>query len=332
MNTEMQELEARIRAAYDGMDLHPTEAGLDRLRQAPVGTTARPAGWKRWAIVATGVAAGLVLVVPIRQWRSGTRVPVVGALAEATLPAEMLAQGAPFPSFPVVTATRDIRPGEMAYAYLGAGDSFTDSTHVMHSRIERASWEGQPAWLMLGNPTQDRNPVWRDSVWFDTTEVRQLARSVSVYKSNARIVEEFREQDVLRGYFTDHGTTWTVITKENDPENGSGGFVLRSDALNLALRRAPIDRDWRGSIAMVVWPYYSKLARQWYDLSVIGEETVTVPGGTFDCWKIQLGPGPARVRGIFFWVTKDKQWIAQWGANDQHDRGFRMVLVQATEE
>ncbi|MFN8653964.1 MAG: hypothetical protein U0133_18850, partial [Gemmatimonadales bacterium] len=253
--------------------------------------------------------------------------------ADALLPSSLMAQGASHPSFPVVTPSREIRPGEMAYAYLAAGQIFTDSTPVMRSRLERSNWKGEAAWLLLGGPTEDKAAEWRDSAWFDTTEVRQLARSIAVYKSNARIVEEFREHDVLRGYMTENGTSWNVISKEGDPQDGSGGVVLRTDALNLALRRAPIDRDWKGSIALVVWPYYSKMAKQWYDLSVVGDETISVPAGTFDCWKIQLGAGRAHGDGgIFFWISKNQQWIAQWGAINQHDRGFRMVLVKATEE
>lgn len=329
------ELEERIRAAYAAEE-HRTsdeELGRIRARQAELTGTKRGRSLKPFwiaaaAVLVLGVGGTLALVAR----RPKTRNPAAALAADALLPSALMAQGASFPSFPVVTSSREIRPGEMQYAFLAEGHAFTDSTPVMRSRLEHSDWKGEAAWLLLGGPTGDQPPRWRDSAWFDTLQVRQLARSISVYKSNARIVEEFREHDVLRGYITEHGTSWNVLSKEGDSQDGSGGMVLRSDALNLALRRAPIDRDWKGSIALVVWPYYKKLEQQWYDLSVIGEERVAVPAGTFDCWKIQLGPKPAREEGIFFWVTRDKQWIAQWGAINQHGMGFRMVLVKATEE
>lgn len=335
MSVDERGLETQIRAAYADTEYVATAAELERIaarRVADAAMAVREVGWRRWPLaIAAVLLVGLAGTIGLLSRRPSGPSPAGRMAAEALLPSGLLAQGAPFPSYPMVSATRQIKPGEMSYAFLRHGQSFSDSTQVMRSRLERATWHDQPAWLMLGAPTADSPPIWRDSTWLDTVEVRQLARSVAVYRSEARIVEEFREHEVLRGYITPNGTTWTVIRREDDSPNPTAGYTLRTDALNLALRRAPIERGWKGSIALVVWPYYSRLARQWYDLSVVGEETVTVPAGTFDCWKIQLGPGPAREDRINFWVTKDKQWIAQWGAGND-ERAFRMVLVAAREE
>lgn len=336
------ELEDRIRRAFAEEQREMPESGLAAIaarrargeRVALLAARSPHLHWVRWAMIGSAAALlGWLGFSGLRADRS--RGPgVVNRLANAALaPDPLFAQGSAHPSYPVVSYQREIRPGEWSYATLRHDEVFSESTTVYRSRLTRAMYRETPAWLMLSRPVPDRPSEWRDSVWLDTAEVRQLARSVEVMSGEGRIVEEYRRDEILRGFVTRTGTTWTVIRREDPTQNPQNGYILQSDVLGLALRRAPLDRDWRGSIALVTWPFYSRAPKQWYDLEVVGEQSITVPAGTFSCWKIRLGPpGRRQDSGVFFWISQREQWMVKWGANGSSGPYFRSILVSAKEE
>jgi hypothetical protein len=58
--------------------------------------------------------------------------------------------------------------------------------------------------------------------------------------------------------------------------------------------------------------------RFWLNFHVVGEERITVPAGTFNAWRIQVGEPQPRIqvgkpRQLFAWVSKEQQWLLRLG-------------------
>ena len=45
------------------------------------------------------------------------------------------------------------------------------------------------------------------------------------------------------------------------------------------------------------------------DLRVIGKDRVTVPAGTFDCWRIEVQTPRWDIERSLIWVSRDKGWL-----------------------
>ncbi|HWA55816.1 MAG TPA: hypothetical protein VG692_01110 [Gemmatimonadales bacterium] len=334
------ELEERIRAAYAGDALTLSTATRARiLARRSAGarvrfTDRRPGPMREW-IIAVAATAGFAVLGGSYALHHRPAPGRERALAEsALLPAALLAQGSAAPSFPELRPVREIRPGEWGYAVLQAGESFTDTTPVRRWRLARSAYKDIPAWLLLSSPRPGSAPVaWRDSVWLGATDLRQLGRSVEVMGGRGRLTEEFQEHQILRGFTTEAGTTWTVIDREAPGDRQGNGVVLQAGVLALSLRQAALGPAWRGSVALAVWPYYRREVKRWYDLAVVGEERLSVPAGEFDCWKVRLGPVDRDDgRGVFFWISKREQWIVQQAIIGGPQAESRSLLVTGREE
>jgi hypothetical protein len=75
-----------------------------------------------------------------------------------------------------------------------------------------------------------------------------------------------------------------------------------SDAMApLALLGIPLTPTWKGEVALLGWAVRSNDVFAPVTLVVEGEERITVPAGSFDCWRIALGIFGRRKT---FWVRK----------------------------
>lgn len=88
------------------------------------------------------------------------------------------------------------------------------------------------------------------------------------------------------------------------PANGAP-VAAGEQHLQLLLRAVPLTESWQASIARIDWDGF-------HDFMVVGEESITVPAGTFDCWIVQFTV--QREEGWrrelrTWWVSKDKQWL-----------------------
>lgn len=344
MKKSAEILEGRVKAAFPDAPLETGPQGLQRIlerraRGERVALTDRASrGYWRYGLAAAAAAATLVIFGPLTTRDrpapgSGTAVGQVASTA--LMPAQLMAQGASHPSYPIaVLDGREVRPGDWTYAVLRGNATFAGSAAVQRMRVRSAEYSGRPAWLVLTRPTPDSSALhWLDSAWVDKGNLRLLARSVSVMQGNGRVTDEFREHEVLRGFATNRSTTWTVIEADTTSEDVSAGVPLQGDVFFMALKRAPLAAGWRGSIQLLATPIYNRAARRWLDLAVVGEERVVVPAGEFQCWKIRFGP-PAEYSDLgplYLWVSKAEQWIVQQGSDGGPQGGFRSVLVAGEE-
>ncbi len=340
-----EKLEQRIEQAFSAPVAPADPAGLQRIlaRRARGERIALEAGRRAapwvYRTITGAIAAGLLLFVSIsvRENAAPRQASSSEPLTEASLlPQMLMAQGAERPSYPVLAMDGlELKPGEWAYALLERGTQYTDSSRIARSRLKLDVYNGKPAWLLLSRPAKGAEPVeWQDTSWVDDASLKLLARSTSVMNGEGRVTEEFRANDILKGFSKGGYTTWSVLVTDSTKRDDSNGYVLQGDVLFMALRRTRLSADWHASIELMSLGGASRVPSKWYDLAVVGEERVKVPAGEFDCWKIRFGP-PSEYRylgGIWIYVSKDRQWMIKQGIEGGRQPEFWSVLVSGRED
>jgi hypothetical protein len=102
-------------------------------------------------------------------------------------------------------------------------------------------------------------------------------------------------------------------------------LAVHEPAFGLFLRRLPLAPGWSGSFR--VGPFGDGGVRD-HSLTVDGEETVEVPAGVFDCWRLTVTP-PFSPYDYRVWVAKDGQLLVKLVLGPE-GRGIERVLVSAT--
>ncbi len=179
-----------------------------------------------------------------------------------------------------------------------AGRSKTTSRGVVD--IALASYDGLPAWRLAQSWTD--SIVELDTIFVDHDNLRPIGRvsRVRPYLSYAEIVvrQHFVGDSVLGWMHTDR-TFGRPIRRRLPPASGP---YLSSEALApFFLETVNLTTGWRGTLSIVGWAVVQNDAYFPVALRVVGDERITVPGGTFDCWRIAIASGNASVD---FWVRK----------------------------
>jgi hypothetical protein len=173
--------------------------------------------------------------------------------------------------------------------------------------VAAADVEGTPAWQVVSSrhevvASQRRTEA--ETLYVARADLRVLRRAVheSPYRRFARInvVQHFRG-DSVTGRMTTDG-----------PSIGAGRAIARRLAPELApyltgafapaaLMAAPLSATWSGSISLLGWAVIPRDVFVPVELRVEGEERITVPAGTFDCWRLSIRFGGQEVT---YWVRK----------------------------
>ena len=162
-----------------------------------------------------------------------------------------------------------------------------------------------------------------DTVWLAATDLLPLAR-VSAregYRREERYREDHATVSITTGSFTE---TRSIGRLEVEPVQVAG-LMLRQDVLLAQLQGLPLARDYRGTVNGVALGWQETYLITAVDLAVTGEEQVTVPAGTFDCWRVQVGPKAGLVT---LWVAKDGQWLVRQATGGMVRGGFERVLTE----
>jgi hypothetical protein len=187
----------------------------------------------------------------------------------------------------------------------GTGDLVSESRDTLV--VAAADVEGTPAWQVVSSrhevvASQRRTEA--ETLYVARADLRVLRRAVHVspYLRFARInvVQHFRG-DSVTGRMTTDG-----------PSIGAGRAIARRLAPELApyltgafapaaLMAAPLSATWSGSISLLGWAVIPRDVFVPVELRVEGEERITVPAGTFDCWRLSIRFGGQEVT---YWVRK----------------------------
>jgi hypothetical protein len=174
--------------------------------------------------------------------------------------------------------------------------------------LRDAESAGTPAWRVVRRDSTTRmgKPVIQaDTIVIAKSDLRLLTRNVVVTPysryDEIRIRQTFRGDSVvgrMNAKGADAGPMGRPISRRLPPEWGP----FTEDALGpLVLGAVDLNATWKGSSSIVGWAVVDGDVYFPLELRVTGSERVTVPAGTFDCWRLTIRH---RNRDILFWVRK----------------------------
>ncbi len=237
--------------------------------------------------------------------------PSVGAAQEASKVPTL-------PRYPLIV---DFDPSRVAggtwtyETWTSTDDIVTGRTASITMSASGVQLEGTTAWLVT--TARGARADAADSLFVSRETLRPLRHSINGPKSRAHVVQQYSPDSV-------HETIdWTGPNERHlrgtVPLPGTREAPLLTFAyeidLNLLAQTLPLKRDWRGSVYVVqlitpdppVGPPFVPV-----DLRVVGRERVTVPAGTFDCWKVEVirryPDGEART---FLWASRDRHFVVK---------------------
>lgn len=153
-----------------------------------------------------------------------------------------------------------------------------------------ATYAGSPALLLVETRAGDGIPA-ADSLFAAVSDLRPLHWSATL--GGARLSAEFRGDTLF-------GATSAPSGRRSIVAQVPAGSLVNAAMLESILRVLPLQTGWEDSTntLSVVLSGNTVIPTR---LSVIGEDRVRVPAGTFDCWVVAVHADQSR--GLY-WVTK----------------------------
>jgi hypothetical protein len=183
-----------------------------------------------------------------------------------------------------------LRPGEFVYETTLERDASSTILGTRTLTVLRATYFGSSAWLLLETRVMDALPT-VDSLFVDPVGLRPIHWTSTL--GQARLGIEFRGD-------TAYGATSAPTGRRSIVTTLPRGTFVNAAMLEAALRLLPLNTAWEDS-ASTLSVTLSGNAVVPTRLSVIGEDQIRVPAGTFDCWVIAVHADVSR--GLY-WVTK----------------------------
>jgi hypothetical protein len=190
-----------------------------------------------------------------------------------------------------------LRPGQFVYETTLERNS---TTTVLGSRtvtVARTTYNATPAWLILETRASDGIPS-SDSLLTDIAGLHPLHWTST--QGLSRLGAEFRGDTVF-------GATAAPSSRRSIVTVVPSGTMVSSAMLETALRLLPLQTAWEDSTTALSITLSSNIVVP-TRLSVIGEDRVRVPAGTFDCWVVAVHADSAR--GLY-WVTKQDPQVVR---------------------
>jgi hypothetical protein len=171
----------------------------------------------------------------------------------------------------------------------------SESVELTATRIE-----GRDAWRVLQR-RQIGDTVHVETLYADRATLRTLGRTIRVqpYLHYSGItVRQRLVGDSLTGWMQTDSGLGRPIARHLLPRYAP----YLSDALApMLLGGTSLARDWRGSFSILGWAVRNGDVSFPVRLRVVGDERVTTPAGTFDCWTVAVD---ASIGMQTYWVRK----------------------------
>jgi len=177
---------------------------------------------------------------------------------------------------------------------------------------EEATYQGSPAWLLLETRTTERGSA-TDSLLVRRDDLRPLHWGATL--GPARLSAEFVADTAL------FGATSGPTGRRSVVANVPAGALVSASMLETMLRLLPLQAGWHDSTVSVSITLGSDLLLP-TTLSVIRQETVSVPGGIFDCWVVDARAAGAET---LYWVSKQNPAVVRSIQAPPNMGGARLV-------
>jgi hypothetical protein len=332
MNASLDSLRAELRelpAPEPSADLLPRIlASRARGLRVPL-----PTGRRR-AHVALLVAAALTVALGTAHWAGLGRAPSHEAAPDLYgdllggmpwLPTPGAAQERPVvtraPRYPIIT---EYDPGRVAGG-IWTYEQRTTTDEVLTRRtagktvaLSRWDLEGGAAWFVT---------TWRDtlldaadSAFYSNATLRPVRFALTGgHKGRTRIVQQYssdsmRETIDITGPRERHFHGAIALP---GPQTAPLLMFAEQGGLVPLVQALPLKRGWRGSVYAVGLVLHASPGSPLppflpLDLRVTGRDRVTVPAGTFDCWRLAVAQRlPSGEYRSTVWVSLDRQWVVK---------------------
>jgi hypothetical protein len=183
-----------------------------------------------------------------------------------------------------------LRPGQFTYETSLERNATTTILGSRTVTVARTTYNGSSAWLLLETRTTN-GILSTDSLIADVSGLHPLHWSST--QGLARLAAEFRGDTVF-------GATAAPPGRRSIVSVIPSGTMVSSAMLETALRLLPLQTAWEDSTTVLSLTL-SNTSIVPTRLSVMGEDRVRVPAGTFDCWVVAVHADQAR--GLY-WVSK----------------------------
>ena len=234
------------------------------------------------------------------------------------------------PRYPLIATLEPTRvhSGEWTYDVRSITDGvFTSPQGHRTVIIVEGSYGGRPAWVM-----SESYGDFGDTVFVDRSVLRPLHHERS-RTGRFAFVQEFSRDSVFELLRVSHPKARTFQGSAALPGPSASPLTVSWSPFSidtpLLLQAVPLERRWQGSVFSVNWVSMADRLPPFtpVDLRVVGAQAVTVPAGTFDCWKVEARQGEYT---WLLWVSKDRQWVIKSQYRNAPDWVTERVLVSAT--
>ncbi len=181
-------------------------------------------------------------------------------------------------------------PGQFIYQTSLERDSGTAVLGFRTVSAAQVPYGGSPAWLLLETRVGDGIPA-TDSLFAAIGTLSPMHWASTL--GGARLGLEFRADSAFGGTIAPAGRRSMIAAVP-------AGTLVSAAMLETVLRVLPLQSGWEDSTTTLSVSLSASAVLP-TRLSVIGEDRVRVPAGTFDCWVVAVHADPAR--GLY-WVTK----------------------------
>jgi hypothetical protein len=269
-------------------------------------------------MMAGGAAAAVAIL-----WFVPRRPPA--ALVPSFWPDQLYAQGTPSATLPPIPPLDgdSIKSG----LWVSRSQVFDEDGKLRGSRVDstmmvRGNYGELTAWVV----TRVRSRGGPDTTWFTTDSMHPLA-TFSPLMYGASLRHTYTGDSLVRTWKKSESEVERVALPLPTPRLWARTVVLPMNERFLVFLGTRLNSSWQGSYAGTVIANTHESVTHWLELKVIGEDRITVPAGTFDCWKVvQLMEG--RDTELTTWVDKQTGWIVREGlTNGRYER----VLVSHIE-
>lgn len=228
----------------------------------------------------------------------------------------------PQPRYDVVTSDMlDLsRMTEGVWTYLSETTTdrvLTRPNGVTRIRVSRATHASAPVWMVLKAIRESRGAYWvnyGDTTYLDASSLRPIRTSAYANRYRTRLRQSFTrdsgyesidltypQQRAIRGAVPLAFPTNVLFVND-----------WSLDRLSVAFPALPLSRGWRGSLYQVAFisrPDARKVSP--LDLRVVGTDRITVPAGTFDCWRVTVEMHVWDVERYTVWVSRNNGWAVK---------------------
>lgn len=152
-------------------------------------------------------------------------------------------------------------------------------------------------------------------------------RWVSHLRSGSALTTVFQSDSVTRTWLRPDGSVEVIRVPIEQPPEWANGMTLVGWEEWTMFPLLPLHREWRGHVAVIGVANTGEFVTRFWAYRVTGEDRVTVPAGTFECWTVQYEPAVGEESGDYtFWVDKRTGWVVKAGSPSNR-WGREQVLV-----